>query len=120
MTAEVSIPAFSNGDIDYTLLTGSVIRAAIRGLPVRATPAMFSLTHVFLTRSEIKTIKDLGGQKGRYRRLWRRNPCIGALDSPSKASIRKRIFSSSPGSDSGRVLRLAPRTGGHDRHLAAL
>ena len=33
MTAPASIAALSNGDIDYTLLTGSVIRAAIRGLP---------------------------------------------------------------------------------------
>lgn len=64
MTAQVSIPALSNGDIDYTLLTGSVIRAAIRGLPVRATAGlMSSSTHVFLTRPEIKTIKDLAGKK---------------------------------------------------------
>ena len=35
MGAAPSIAALSNGDIDCTLLTGTVIRAAIRGLPVR-------------------------------------------------------------------------------------
>ena len=35
MGAAPSIAALSNGDIDFTLLTGTVISAAIRGLPVR-------------------------------------------------------------------------------------
>jgi ABC-type nitrate/sulfonate/bicarbonate transport system substrate-binding protein len=33
MRAATSIAALASGDIDYTMLTGSVIRAAIRGLP---------------------------------------------------------------------------------------
>ena len=33
MGAAPSIAALSNGDIDFTLLTGIVIRAAIRGCP---------------------------------------------------------------------------------------
>ena len=70
MTAPASIAALSNGDIDYTLLTGSVIRAAIRGLPVRVVAGlMTSSTHVFLARPEIKTIKELVGKKSRPRRL---------------------------------------------------
>jgi len=39
MGAAPSIAALTNGDIDYTMLTGTVIRAAIRGLPVRLLPA---------------------------------------------------------------------------------
>ena len=35
MGATPSIAALTNGDIDFTLLTGTVVRAAIRGLPVR-------------------------------------------------------------------------------------
>ena len=59
MSAPASIAALANGDIDYTLLTGSVIRAAIRGLPVRIVAGLMSSSaHVFLARPEIKTIKE--------------------------------------------------------------
>ena len=62
--APASIAALANGDIDYTLLTGSVIRGAIRGLPLRiAAGLMTSSAHVFLARPEIKTIKDLAGKR---------------------------------------------------------
>jgi NitT/TauT family transport system substrate-binding protein len=64
MGAAPSIAALSNGDIEYTLLTGTVIRAAIRGLPVRLVAGlMTSSPHVLLARSEIKSIKDLSGKK---------------------------------------------------------
>ena len=64
MSAPASIAALANGDIDYTLLTGSVIRAAIRGLPVRIVAGlMTSSAHVFLSRPEIKTIKELAGKR---------------------------------------------------------
>ena len=64
MGATPSIAALSNGDIDGTLLTGTVIRAAIRGLPVRLVAGLLtSSPHVLLARPEIKTIKDLSGKK---------------------------------------------------------
>jgi NitT/TauT family transport system substrate-binding protein len=64
MGAAPSIAALSNGDIDFTLLTGTVIRAAIRGLPVRLVAGlMTSSPHVLLARPEIKSIKDLTGKK---------------------------------------------------------
>jgi ABC-type nitrate/sulfonate/bicarbonate transport system substrate-binding protein len=64
MGAAPSIAALSNGDIDFTLLTGSVIRAAIRGLPVRlAAGLMTSSPHVLLAREEINSVKELGGKK---------------------------------------------------------
>ena len=64
MGAAPSIAALSNGDIDFTLLTGTVIRAAIRGLPVRLVAGlMTSSPHVLLARPEIKTIKELNGKK---------------------------------------------------------
>ena len=64
MGAAPSIAALSNGDIDFTLLTGSVIRAAIRGLPVRLTAGlMTSSPHVLLAREEINAVKELGGKK---------------------------------------------------------
>lgn len=64
MSAPASLAALSNGDIDYTLLTGSVIRGAIRGLPMRiAAGLMTSSAHVFLARPDIKTMKDLAGKR---------------------------------------------------------
>jgi NitT/TauT family transport system substrate-binding protein len=64
MGAGPSIAALSNGDIDFTLLTGTVIRAAVRGLPVRLVAGlMTSSPHVVLARQEIKSIKDLTGKK---------------------------------------------------------
>src|SRR5687768_13073825 len=35
MNANVSITALTTGDIDYTTIFGSVVRAALRGLPIR-------------------------------------------------------------------------------------
>lgn len=64
MRPPTSIAALSSGDIDYTMLTGSVIRAAIRGLPVRLVAGfMSSSPHVLLARSEIKSVKELKGKK---------------------------------------------------------
>ena len=64
MGAAPSIAALSNGDIDFTLLTGTVIRAAIRGLPVRLVAGlMTSSPHVLLARPEIKSVKELAGKK---------------------------------------------------------
>ena len=64
MGASPSIAALTNGDIDFTLLTGTVIRAAIRGLPVRLVAGlMTSSPHVLLARPEIKSVKELTGKK---------------------------------------------------------
>jgi ABC-type nitrate/sulfonate/bicarbonate transport system substrate-binding protein len=64
MGASTSIAALSNGDIHYSLLTGSVIRAAIRGFPVRLVAGlMTSSPHVLLARPEIKSVKELRGKK---------------------------------------------------------
>jgi ABC-type nitrate/sulfonate/bicarbonate transport system substrate-binding protein len=64
MGVATSIAALSNGDIDFTLLTGSVIRAAIRGLPVRLVAGLLtSSPHVLLARPELKSVKEIGGKK---------------------------------------------------------
>jgi len=64
MGASPSIAALINGVIDFTLLTGTVIRAAIRGLPVRLVAGlMTSSPHVLLARPEIKSVKELTGKK---------------------------------------------------------
>lgn len=64
MRAATSIAALSSGDIDYTMLRGSVIRAAIRGLPVRLVAGLMdSSPHVLLALPEIKSVKELREKK---------------------------------------------------------
>ncbi len=63
MNAPISITALSNGDIDYTMIFGSVVRAAVQGLPVRViTSFMDSSTHTLIARPEFKSVKDLRGR----------------------------------------------------------
>jgi ABC-type nitrate/sulfonate/bicarbonate transport system substrate-binding protein len=64
MGAAPSIAALTNGDIDYTLLIGTVIRAAIRGLPVRLVSGLMTNSpHVLLAPPGIKSVKELRGKK---------------------------------------------------------
>jgi NitT/TauT family transport system substrate-binding protein len=63
MNANVSITALSTGDIDYTMIFGSVVRAAVRGLPMKVVASFLdSSTHTLIARSEYKTVKDLRGK----------------------------------------------------------
>jgi NitT/TauT family transport system substrate-binding protein len=63
MNANVSITALATGDIDYTMIFGSVVRGAIRGLPMKVVASfMDSSTHTLIARPEYKSIKDLRGK----------------------------------------------------------
>jgi len=63
MNANVSITALATGDIDYTTIFGSVVRAAIRGLPVRVVASFLdSPTQMLVARSEVKSVKELKGK----------------------------------------------------------
>jgi NitT/TauT family transport system substrate-binding protein len=63
MNANVSITALANGDIDYTLIFGSVVRAALLGFPLRVVASfMDSSTHTLIALSEYKAVKDLKGK----------------------------------------------------------
>jgi ABC-type nitrate/sulfonate/bicarbonate transport system substrate-binding protein len=63
MNANVSIPALSTGDIDYTMVFASVIRGALRGLPIKVVASfMDSSTHMLIARPEHKAVKDLKGK----------------------------------------------------------
>jgi ABC-type nitrate/sulfonate/bicarbonate transport system substrate-binding protein len=41
MRVPVMITAISTGDLDYTMVFGSVVRAALRGLPVKVVASLF-------------------------------------------------------------------------------
>lgn len=63
MNANVSITALATGDIDYTTIFGSVVRAAIRGLPVRVVASFLdSPTQMLVARAEFKSVKELKGK----------------------------------------------------------
>lgn len=63
MNAPVAITALASGDIDYTMIFSSVVRAAIRGFPLRVTAGFLdSSTHMLIARPEFKSIKELRGK----------------------------------------------------------
>jgi NitT/TauT family transport system substrate-binding protein len=63
MNANVSITALSTGDIDYTMVFSSVVRGALRGMPMKVVASyMDSSTHLLIARPEYKTIRDLKGK----------------------------------------------------------
>jgi NitT/TauT family transport system substrate-binding protein len=63
ITANVSISALASGSIDYTMVFSAVVRAAIRGVPVRVVATFIdSPTYVILARSGIQSFKDLRGR----------------------------------------------------------
>lgn len=63
MNANVAITALASGDTDYTMIFGSVVRAAIRGLPVRVVASFIDgSTHALIGRPEFKSPKELKGK----------------------------------------------------------
>jgi NitT/TauT family transport system substrate-binding protein len=63
MNANISITALSTGDIDYTMVFASVVRGALRGMPMKVVASfMDSSTHLLIARPEYKTIRDLKGK----------------------------------------------------------
>ena len=63
MNANVSITALATGDIDYTMIFGSVVRGAMRGLPIKVVASfMDSSTHTLIARPEFKSMKELKGR----------------------------------------------------------
>lgn len=60
MSVPTTLMAITNGEIDYTLVFGSVIRAAMRGLPVRVVASFLdSSTHALIARPEFKSVQEL-------------------------------------------------------------
>jgi len=63
MNANVAVTAVASADVDYTLVFGSVVRAAIRGLPVKVVGSFIDgSTHALVARPEFKSVKELKGK----------------------------------------------------------
>ncbi len=60
MRPPVSIAALNSREIDYTMVFGSVVRAAIKGLPVRVVASLIDgSTHALIVRPELKSAREL-------------------------------------------------------------
>jgi len=63
MNANVSITALATGDIDYTMIFGSVIRAAMRGIPLRVIAVLLdSPPYALIARPQFNDTKALKGK----------------------------------------------------------
>ena len=63
MNTPNTIAALMSGDIGYTLLLGSIVRGALRGMPLRVAASLLdSPSHALVARSEIKSASDLKGK----------------------------------------------------------
>jgi NitT/TauT family transport system substrate-binding protein len=63
MNVPTTVTALLTGDIGYTLLFGSIVRAALRGMPIRALASLLDApTHALIARPEYKSVRDLKGK----------------------------------------------------------
>ena len=63
MNVPNTVTALVTGDIGYTLLFGSIVRGALRGMPLRALASLLdSPTHALIAKPEYKSVKELKGK----------------------------------------------------------
>ena len=63
MNFNVAMSALINGDVDYTMIFGSVVRAAMRGIPVKVVAVLIdSPPYALISRPELKSVRALAGR----------------------------------------------------------
>jgi len=63
MNANVAMSSLISGDVDYTMIFDSVIRAAMRGIPLKVIAVLIdSPPYAFIARPEITAVKALKGK----------------------------------------------------------
>ena len=63
MNFNVAMSALINGEVEYTMIFGSVVRAAMRGISVKVVAVLIdSPPYALISRPEIKSIKALAGR----------------------------------------------------------
>ena len=63
MNFNVAMSALINGEVDYTMIFGSVVRAAIRAIPVKVVAVLIdSPPYALISKPELKSIKALTGK----------------------------------------------------------
>jgi ABC-type nitrate/sulfonate/bicarbonate transport system substrate-binding protein len=108
ITANVSISALASGYIDYTMVFSAVVRAAMRGVPVRVVATFIdSPTYLILARPGIQSFKDLKG----------RSLAIGSFG--SSADVVAQLISQHFGLDPKKEIKLIA-LGSDSARLAAM
>jgi len=63
MNTPNTVAAMITGDVGYAMLFGSIVRAALRGMPLRAVASLLdSPIYALIARSEFKSLKELKGR----------------------------------------------------------
>ena len=107
MNANVSITALSTGDIDYTMVFASVVRGALRGLPMKVVASfMDSSTHLLIARPEYKTIRDLKGKT------------LAVSTYGATSDVAARMMMKQGGVDPEKELKIIPLGGERARYAA--
>lgn len=97
MSANVSMTALATGDIDYTMLFGSVVRASLRGLPLKVVAcSLDSSTHTLISRPEFKSVKELKGKT------------LGVSTIGATADVAARMMIKHYGIDPDREMKIVP------------
>ncbi|HXK27168.1 MAG TPA: ABC transporter substrate-binding protein [Candidatus Binatia bacterium] len=107
MNANVSITALSTGDIDYTMVFASVVRGALRGMPMKVVASfMDSSTHLLIARPEYKSIRDLKGKT------------LAVSTFGATSDVAARMMIKQGGIDPGKELRIIPLGAERARYAA--
>jgi NitT/TauT family transport system substrate-binding protein len=107
MNANVSVTALSTGDIDYTMIFASVVRGALRGMPMRVVASfMDSSTHLLIARPEYKSLKDLKGKT------------LAVSTFGATSDVAARMMFKQGGLDPERELKIIPLGGERARYIA--
>jgi NitT/TauT family transport system substrate-binding protein len=107
MNANVSITALSTTDIDYTMVFASVVRGALRGMPMRVVASyMDSSTHLLIARPEYKTIRDLKGKT------------LAVSTYGATSDVAARMMMKQGGIDPEKELKIIPLGGERSRYAA--
>ena len=107
MNANVSVTALSTGDIDYTMVFASVVRGALRGMPMKVVASfMDSSTHLLIARPQYKSIRDLKGKT------------LAVSTYGATSDVAARMMMRQGGLDPEKELKIIPLGGERSRYAA--
>jgi len=107
MNANVSVTALSTGDIDYTMVFASVVRGALRGMPMRVVASfMDSSTHLLIARPQYKSIPELRGKT------------LAVSTYGATSDVAARMMMRQGGLDPEKELKIVPLGGERSRYAA--
>ena len=107
MNANVSVTALSTGDIDYTMVFASVVRGALRGMPMKVVASfMDSSTHLLIARPQYRTILDLRGKT------------LAVSTYGATSDVAARMMMKQGGLDPEKELKIIPLGGERSRYAA--